>query len=237
MPLPAALQERIGYTFTDPELLQHALTHKSYANEHRLPEHSERMEFLGDAVLNLVVSEHLMQACPGSSEGDLSKFRASVVSEPSLAAVARQIGLGEFLLLGRGEEQTGGRNKDSLLADCLEALIAAVHLDGGQKQAVAFIARFFEDLIRKSCVAGGAQDYKTTLQELCQERLKQLPEYAVVSESGPDHQKQFEVKLSIRGQVYGRGAGRSKKEAEQQAAREALEKLSDDRGQSTEDRR
>lgn len=219
------IQERIGCTYRDPELLERALTHKSYANENRLPYHNERMEFLGDAVLNLAVSEHLMKTCPDSTEGDLSRLRAAMVSEPALAAVAREIGLGEYLLLGKGEEQTGGRDKGSLLADCLEAVIAYVYLDAGQQQANAFILRFFEDLIKKTCAAGGTFDYKTELQELCQERLKTLPEYRVSSETGPDHQKQFEVELSIKGTLYGRGIGRSKKEAEQRAAKEALEKL------------
>ncbi len=219
------IQERIGCTYRDPELLERALTHKSYANENRLPYHNERMEFLGDAVLNLAVSEHLMKTCPDSTEGDLSRLRAAMVSEPALAAVAREIGLGEYLLLGKGEEQTGGRDKGSLLADCLEAVIASVYLDAGQQQANAFILRFFEDLIKKTCAAGGTFDYKTELQELCQERLKTLPEYRVSSETGPDHQKQFEVELSIKGTLYGRGIGRSKKEAEQRAAKEALEKL------------
>jgi ribonuclease-3 len=220
------IQERIGCTYRDPELLERALTHKSYANENRLPYHNERMEFLGDAVLNLAVSEHLMKTCPDSTEGDLSRLRAAMVSEPALAAVAREIGLGEYLLLGKGEEQTGGRDKGSLLADCLEAVIASVYLDAGQQQANAFILRFFEDLIKKTCTAGGTVDYKTELQELCQERLKTLPEYRVSSETGPDHQKQFEVELSIKGTLYGRGIGRSKKEAEQRAAKEAMEKLS-----------
>jgi ribonuclease-3 len=219
------IQERIGCTYRDPELLERALTHKSYANENRLPYHNERMEFLGDAVLNLAVSEHLMKTCPDSTEGDLSRLRAAMVSEPALAAVAREIGLGEYLLLGKGEEQTGGRDKGSLLADCLEAIIASVYLDAGQQRANAFILRFFEDLIKKTCAAGGTFDYKTELQELCQERLKTLPEYRVSSETGPDHQKQFEVELSIKGTLYGRGIGRSKKEAEQRAAKEALEKL------------
>jgi ribonuclease III len=221
----AEIQERIGCTYRNPELLERALTHKSYANENRLPYHNERMEFLGDAVLNLAVSEHLMKTCPDSTEGDLSRLRAAMVSEPALAAVAREIGLGEYLLLGKGEEQTGGRDKGSLLADCLEAVIASVYLDAGQQQANAFILRFFEDLIKKTCTAGGTVDYKTELQELCQERLKTLPEYHVSSETGPDHQKQFEVELSIKGTLYGRGIGRSKKEAEQRAAKEALEKL------------
>jgi ribonuclease-3 len=166
-----------------------------------------------------------MDALPGSSEGDLSRIRAAVVSEPSLAAVAREIGLGEYLLMGKGEEQTGGRDKDSLLADSLEALVASLYLDGGIGPAGAFITRFFDETIRKAQATGGTSDHKTEVQELCQERLKTLPEYTVVSESGPDHQKQFEVELSVRGEVYGRGTGRSKKEAEQRAAKEALENM------------
>ena len=225
MPLLADIQERICFRFADPELLERALTHTSYANENRVPDHNERFEFLGDAVLNLVISEYLMKACPDSTEGGLSRLRASVVSEPALAAIAREIGLGRFILLGRGEEQTGGRDKDSLLANCLEALIASVYLDAGMDAAGDFIIRFFEEAIKKSCTVRGALDYKTELQELCQERLKQLPEYRVVSETGPDHQKQFTVELLVRGEAYGRGVGKSKKDAEQKAAKEALEKL------------
>jgi ribonuclease-3 len=220
------IQERIAHRFTNPELLELALTHKSYANENRVPAHNERLEFLGDAVLGFVISEHLMNTCPESTEGDLSRLRASIVSEPALAAIARQIGLGSFLFLGRGEDQTGGRDKDSLLANCLEALIAAIYLDAGFDAVEAFVLRFFGEIIRRSCAARGTQDYKTELQELCQERIKQLPEYRVVSETGPDHQKQFEVELSLKGEVYGRGIGKSKKEAEQKAAKEALERFS-----------
>ncbi len=219
-------QKRIGYPFKDPELLERALTHKSYANENRVPYHNERMEFLGDAVLNLVVSEFLMKTCPDSNEGDLSRFRAAVVSEPALAGISREIGLGTHLLLGKGEEQTGGRNKDSLLADSLEALIASVYLDAGMQAAESFVIRFFEDVIKKTCAFGGTLDHKTELQELCQERLKQLPDYRVVSETGPDHQKQFTVELYVKGEVHGRGIGKSKKEAEQKAAKEALKNLS-----------
>ena len=219
------LQQQIAFTYRDPRLLEHALTHKSYANENRLSEHNERMEFLGDSVLNLVVSELLMNALPGASEGELSRIRAAVVSEPSLAAVAREIGLGEFLLVGRGEEQTGGRDKDSLLADSLEALVASLYLDGGLDRAGAFIARFFKDTIDRVRTAGGIADHKTELQELCQERLKTLPEYRVAYESGPDHRKEFTIELLIQGEIYGRGIGRNKKEAEQRAAKEALEKL------------
>ena len=224
MPPLSDIQQRISHTFKDGELLERALTHKSYANENRVPYHNERMEFLGDAVLSLVISEYLMKACPDSTEGDLSRLRAAVVSEPALAAVSREIGLGSYLLLGRGEDQTGGRNKDSLLADCLEALIASIYLDAGKDAAEAFVIRFFESVI-KTCSAGGSLDYKTGLQELCQERLKQLPEYRTISETGPDHQKQFEIEVWIKGQLSGRGTGKSKKEAEQRAAREALEKF------------
>ena len=220
------LQHRIAYTFRDPGLLERAVTHRSYANEHRLSEHNERMEFLGDSVLGLVVSELLMNALPGASEGELSRLRASVVSEPSLAAIARRIGLGEFLCLGKGEEQTGGRDKDSLLADSLEALVAAIYLDGSVVPVQAFISSFFGDAMDRARAGGGTADHKTALQELCQERLKTLPDYRVVSEAGPDHLKEFTVELTVRGEVLGRGIGRNKKEAEQRAAKEALEKLS-----------
>ena len=227
MPLLSDIQQRIGYTFTSVELLERSLTHKSYANENRVPYHNERMEFLGDAVLSLIISEYLMKTSPGSTEGDLSRLRAAVVSEPALATIAREIGLGDYLLLGKGEDQTGGRNKDSLLADCLEALIASLYLDGGKDVAEAFVLRFFEGMLKRTCNSGGTIDYKTVLQELCQERLKQLPEYRVVSETGPDHQKQFEVELSVKSEIYGHGRGRNKKEAEQKAAKEALEKLTE----------
>jgi ribonuclease-3 len=225
MPPLSDIQQQIAYTFRDVELLERALTHKSYANENRVHYHNERMEFLGDAVLSLVISEYLMKACPDSTEGDLSKFRAAVVSEPALASVSREIGLGDYLLLGKGEEQTGGRNKASLLADCLEALIASVYLDAGIDAAETFIIRAFEAVIRKTCTSGGPLDYKTALQEICQERLKQLPEYRIVSETGPDHQKQFKIEVWIKGQLSGCGMGKSKKEAEQRAAGEALEYL------------
>lgn len=225
MPDPADIQKHIGHVFRNPRLLQHALTHKSYANENRLAEHNERMEFLGDAVLNLVVSEHLMQTCPDSSEGVLSRLRAMIVSEPALADVGRKIGMGVHLLLGRGEEQSGGREKDSLLADSTEALIAAVYQDAGIVAAGSFILRFFEEHIRTACSVRGSQDHKTALQELCQERLRVLPDYRVVSETGPDHRKLFEVELQIQGKLFGRGTGKSKKEAEQRAAKEALDKL------------
>jgi len=225
MPPLSDLQHRIAHTFKDPELLERALTHKSYANENRVPYHNERLEFLGDSVLSLVISEYLMKTCPDSTEGDLSRYRAAVVSEPALALIAREMGIGNHLLLGKGEEQTGGRNKDSLLADCLEALIASVYLDSGKDTAESLILRFFEGIINKTCTTGGTLDYKTELQELCQDQLKQLPEYRVVSASGPDHLKQFEMEVWIKGTLSGRGTGKSKKEAEQKAAKAALEKV------------
>ena len=227
MPPLSDIQQRIGYTFRDAKLLERALIHKSYANEVRVPSHNERMEFLGDAVLSLVISEYLMKTCPESTEGDLSRLRAAVVSEPALAAIAREIGLGDHLLLGKGEDQSGGRNKDSLLADSLEALIAALYLDAGKDSAESLVIRLFGEVIKKASASGGSIDYKTELQELCQERIRQLPEYRLVSETGPDHQKQFEMEVWINEQLAGRGTGKSKKEAEQRAAKEALEKLSE----------
>jgi ribonuclease-3 len=219
------LQQRISYAFRDAGLLERALTHKSFANENRLSENNERMEFLGDAVLDLVVSEQLMAAWPDASEGRLSRLRAGVVSEQSLSSVARAIGLGAFLRLGRGEEQTGGRNKDSLLANALEALVASLYLDGGISEADSFVRRHFAERFSMLQDAGGPTDHKTALQEICQERLKALPEYRITSEDGPDHEKRFTVELTVQGAFAGRGTGRSKKEAEQMAAKEALEKL------------
>lgn len=222
---PDDIQQRISYIFKSAELLERALTHKSYANENRVSTHNERMEFLGDAVLNLVVSEYLMKTCPDATEGDLSRLRAVVVSEPALASVARRIDLGNYLRLGKGEDLTGGREKDSLLGNSLEALIAAVYLDAGANEAKKFVIRLCYDLIKKTCALRNTLDYKTELQELCQERLKQLPDYRIISESGPDHRKQFEVELSIKGVVYGRASGKNKKEAEQRAAKAALERF------------
>ncbi len=219
------LQQHIGHEYRDRSLLERALTHKSYANENKVSSHNERMEFLGDSVLNLIVSEYLMNACPDSSEGDLSRLRAAIVSEPALAAVSREIGLGSYILLGRGEEQTGGRDKDSLLADELEALIASIYIDAGKEKAQTFILRFFGEGMKRTCASGGSFDYKTRLQELCQERLKQLPDYRIASETGPDHQKEFSVEVWINGRLSGRGSGRSKKEAEQRAAKEALQQV------------
>lgn len=215
-----------GYTFVDARFLDEALTHKSYINElrDRTGSHNERLEFLGDAVLSLVISEHLAAVFPGSPEGVLSKLKAALVSEPSLAGAARRLHLGQRLRLGRGEEMTGGRDKPSLLANALEAVIAAIYLDGGLAAAQAFTRRAFAEELRAVEDRPVSQDYKTQCQEWCQKQFESLPQYMTVRESGPDHQKQFEVHVLIGGDVLGIGTGSSKKEAEQRAAREALRK-------------
>ncbi len=229
MPDPAAterLLDRLNYRFGTPALLDEALTHKSYLNEAPDPScrDNERFEFLGDAVLDLVISELFLSRFPEAPEGTLSKLRAKTVSEAALSQVARKLDLGSALRLGRGEEMTGGRDKPSLLADSLEAVIAAVYLDGGLAAARHVVLPAFADVIDNLSRPETA-DHKTELQEICQRDFGGLPAYRVLKESGPDHHKQFDVEISIRGEVYGIGTGRSKKEAEQQAARAALEKL------------
>lgn len=226
MPDPSPIELRLAYHFQSQRLLEEALTHKSYLNECPSPERrdNERLEFLGDAVLDLVISELFLSRFPEAPEGELSKLKAKTVSETALSHVARRLDLGSALVLGRGEELTGGRDKPSLLADALEAVIAAVYLDGGLAAARQVVLTAFTDLfdnLWRSEVA----DYKTELQELCQRDFSVLPVYRVLRESGPDHHKQFEVELSIRGEGYGVGTGRSKKEAEQRAAKTALERL------------
>lgn len=220
------LAERIGYRFRTPRLLTAALTHKSSLNESPDPdrEDNERLEFLGDAVLDLVISERFLSDFPDAPEGELSKLKARTVSEAALSQVARRLDLGGALVLGRGEELTGGRDKPSLLADALEAVIAAVYLDGGLAAARHVVLTTFSELFENLSRAEGS-DHKTELQEICQRDFSELPVYRVLRESGPDHHKQFDVELLIRGEVYGVGTGRSKKEAEQQAARRALDRL------------
>ena len=219
-------QEAIGYRFRQPHLLDEALTHKSHVNEAKPKSkgHNERLEFLGDAVLSLIVSEHLAASSPNSTEGELSKLKARLVSEVSLAKAARYLEIGGLLRLGRGEELTQGREKSSLLANALEALIAAIYLDGGLDAARAFTLRALaQDLAEmQELDAGTVGDYKTHLQEWCQKRFDTLPHYVTVRETGPDHRKVFEVQLTIRGESVGMGIGRTKKEAEQMAAKQAL---------------
>ncbi len=221
------LETYIGYRFEDRGLLDNALTHRSFVNENSaLPcKDNERLEFLGDAVLELTVSDMLMKKFPDLAEGELSKLRASVVNEQLLAKLARGFRIGEFLLLGRGEESTGGRTKPSLLANAFESVVAAMYLDGGFDRTATFIGRLFEPLIEAGAAAAVYRDYKTAAQEICQNRFKELPRYIVISETGPDHEKRFETSLVVGERVIATGTGRSKKEAEQQAAKEALEVL------------
>jgi len=227
------VQQKLGYRFRQDTRLREALTHKSYLNETRGMKEAdnERLEFLGDSVLNLVVSHYLLTAHTGASEGDLSKLRAGLVSEDSLAQVARRLGLGEALRLGSGEELTRGREKPSILADTVEAVIAAVYLDGGLDAASRCLKQAFGDALDASGSSMGKTDFKTDLQEVCQRTFNTLPHYGTVRESGPDHDKVFEVEVLIRGDRHGLGIGKSKKEAEQKAAKQALLRL----GQEKED--
>ena len=218
------LEKKTGYTFKDFSLLEQAMMHSSYTNERHLPKYrcNERLEFLGDAVLELVSSEYLFNESPHTPEGELTKTRASMVCEPSLALCARDISLGDYLLLGKGEEATGGRLRDSVTSDAMEALIGAVYLDGGFTSAKEFIHRFIlTDLEDKKLF----YDSKTILQEMVQAQKSGEITYHLVSEQGPDHNKSFEVEVQIKGTGYGRGRGRTKKSAEQQAAYQAILKL------------
>ncbi len=223
------LQTALGYRFQDQARLDEALTHKSYVNEQKgvACRDNERLEFLGDAVLSLVISEYLAVTLPDSTEGALSKLKAQLVSESSLERVARGLRLGGYLRLGRGEELSDGREKSSLLADAVEAILAAVYLDGGFEASRRVTLHIFAAEVRQIVVRvhqAGAEDFKTQLQEWCQKRYDILPHYATIRESGPDHDKRFEVEVTVCGEVVGAGSGRSKKEAEQQAAKQALER-------------
>jgi ribonuclease-3 len=221
------LQSRIGYRFRDRGMLEHALTHKSRAAEDASGgvADNESLEFLGDAVLGLVVADVLCRQYPTYSEGQKSKIKAAVVSMQSLARHAEQIHLGDHLILGRGEEKTGGRFKQALLADAYEALIAAIYLDGGLEAAGAFLRREMKPAIDAGSAQTFARDYKSALQERLQALGRGLPEYRIAGEAGPDHRKQFSIEVVVRGEVLGVATGKAKKEAEQEAARLALEKL------------
>lgn len=202
-----------------------ALTHRSYAFERGKPgEHNERLEFLGDAILGAVVTDHIYRTYPELSEGEMARLRASVVNRDALASVARAVGLGEHLLLGRGEEASGGRDKDHILADALEAVIGAVYIDRGSEIVGERLVTLFEDLIAEEAGSERRYDAKTALQEIAVRRHGGLPEYRIAS-SGPDHDKRFIAKVYLNSDLFGEGAGRSKKEAEQKAARRALERL------------
>ena len=213
------LEKKLNYSFRDPALLEEALNHSSYANEHRAAglRSNERLEFLGDSVLGFVTAEFLFRQHPDLPEGDLTRIRAALVCEQSLYEVARKLGLGQYLKLGRGEEAGGGRERISILADATEAVFAAVYLDGGIESASALIHRCLLDAEKEEVVEERRRDYKTALQELVQRQADQVLTYHMIGEAGPDHDKTF--------QAVGTGTGHSKKEAEQAAARAALEAL------------
>ena len=219
-----SLEMKLGYTFRDRSLLSEALNHSSYANEHRSAEVSsnERLEFLGDSVLGFVTAEFLFKTYGKLPEGDLTRIRAALVCEQSLYEVAKFLGLGQYLKLGKGEEAGGGRQRQSILADATEAVFAAVYLDGGMERVRELICRV---LLSRAPAAEERRDYKTTLQEIVQRRSGQVLTYHMVDESGPDHNKTFLFQVRLNGAPVGQGRGHSKKEAEQAAARDALEKL------------
>ena len=224
------LQKRIGYTFCDQELLKRALTHSSYSNETGARNHhllcNERLEFLGDSVLSLITSEYLYRSFPELPEGDLTRIRAATVCEGALASYAERIGLGEFLLLGKGERQSGGSKKPAVIADAFEAILAAIYLDVGGADALQTVSKFLLPFIKEAVavlpdVGGYHADSKSRLQEFVQ-KDKGTPEYRLVSESGPDHNKTFVVEVYLDSNCIGRGQGHSKKYAEQAAAKAAL---------------
>jgi ribonuclease-3 len=221
------LESRIGYRFSDRGLLEHALTHKSRAAEDASGgvADNESLEFLGDAVLGLVIADALFRTFPSYNEGQKSKIKAAVVSTHSLARHAEQIRLGDHLILGRGEEKTGGRFKQALLADAYEALIAAIYVDGGLEAASAFLLREMKESLEAGTVQEVARDFKSALQERLQALGRSLPEYRVAGEAGPDHRKTFSIEVVVDGEVLGEASGRAKKEAEQEAARQALTAL------------
>ncbi len=216
----AELCAELGVDDLDPGLLHLALTHRSFAYENGGLPTNERLEFLGDSVLGVVVTEHLYRTYPQLSEGRLAKLRAAVVNARALATVARTLGLGDHLLLGRGEESTGGRDKSSILSDGVEALIGAIYLDQGFVVAAETVHRLFDPLMRAAADLGAGLDWKTSLQELSAGLGLGVPEY-LIDDSGPDHEKTFVARVRVGEGVYGRGTGRSKKEAEQQAAETA----------------
>ena len=218
------LEGKIGYTFKDKTLFKQALTHSSYANEHRHEglKDNERLEFLGDAVLEIIRSEYLFYNYPDMAEGEMTKLRASIVCEPTLALCTHEISLGSYLFLGKGEERTGGRNRDSIVSDAMESVIGAIYLDGGFANAKEFVLNFIlNDIEHKQLF----YDSKTILQEIVQENGTQPVEYILTKEEGPDHNKNFTVEARVNGKVMGQGSGHTKKAAEQAAAYQAIRVL------------
>lgn len=221
-----ALEAAIGYRFRDHHLLEHALAHRSYCAEHAGVESNERMEFLGDAVLGLAVTRYVYDRYPNRPEGELAKLRASVVNSVTLAELAAELDLGSALLLGRGEDASGGRAKASILADAMEAVIGALSLDADWETTEAVVLRLVEERIVEEALGPGGRDFKTRLQELAAQRFDQVPRYDVRDE-GPDHAKWFRAIVRLAGEVWGEGEGRSKKQAEQAAARVACRALAE----------
>lgn len=221
-----SLEQQLGYRFQDSSLCEAALTHKSWMNETHEANRTdnERLEFLGDAVLALAISDLLMRGSPDLPEGELSKARAALVNEAGLARVSAQLNLGQWIFLGRGEEQAGGRQKRSLLSNAFEALIGAIYLDGGFLSAFAVAERLFASFLAEAAATAG-RDYKSRLQEVSQAKLQLAPTYTVISQHGPDHDKTFEVAILLGDKEYGRARGKSKKEAQQNAAELALKVL------------
>jgi ribonuclease-3 len=224
-----ALREALGSPELDAELLDRALTHRSYAYENGGLPTNERLEFLGDSVLGLVITDTLFRAHPALSEGRLAKLRAAVVNARALADVARRIGLGDYIKLGRGEESTGGRNKSSILSDTVEAVIGAVYLSGGFEAAGKVVHLLFDEMMESAARLGAGLDWKTSLQELSAEHSLGVPDY-VIEDEGPDHEKTFTARVRVGDELYGHGTGRSKKEAEQQAAETAYRAIFEKHG-------
>ena len=220
-----ALEQALGYTFRDKSLLRNALTHSSYANEiyHESLLSNERLEFLGDSILGMVVAEFLYRSFPDWPEGELTRMRADMVCENTLAEIAHQLDLGRHLLLGHGEEQGGGRSRNSILADAVESVLAASFLDGGFPAARGIIERLVLTHVPKTQLHN--RDYKTALQERVQQKRNQMLTYTLIGESGPDHDKRFTMELLLNSNVFAEGIGKSKKEAEQMAAKKALENM------------
>ena len=222
-----ALENKLGYSFRDTELINQALVHSSYANEKGQKNHAsyERLEFLGDAVLQLIISDYLYAKFLDFPEGELTKLRSRIVCESTLVECAKALSLGEYMYFGRGEELTGGRERASILADCFESVVAAIYLDGGMSNARSFVLRNMDKKIMDAVMGKIFIDYKTRLQEVIQARKITQIRYAVVEEKGPDHNKTFEMNVIVNEKVVGTGTGRSKKEAEQLAAKMALGRI------------
>ena len=223
------LEAKLKYKFNNVELLKNALVHSSYANEIRGNTHSnERLEFLGDSVLSIIVADHIYHKYSNMPEGELTRMRASLVCEKTLCALSRELGIGEYLLLGRGEDKNGGRERDSILADAFEAVLAAIYLDGGMAAAKKHILNTVLRDFDNHSDEDSFKDYKTTLQEIIQRNPEECVSYILLDETGPDHDKQFTVAVKLNSNIIGTGTGKSKKQAEQMAAHQALKLMGED---------